>query len=244
MPSPAPPQVVISENFDIPHIFITEETKTPFNPIRRRARVRPIRCPDSPSSTYCLYSPDSDDERYEADHPASMFSDDSSNLDTIAAADEYQDLYDILEESEYEWEPEDTEYYATLEVEEEADDVLSDPGTENDSASGISLEAGDDDNISEPSCLEAHCGDGPSFTFAPDAGSPWTTSTPTSVFCPPTPVSALGPSTPSDGESGPSTSFYTPVLMHESISYEEALFLEFKAIVDEAAINDDAPPRM
>ncbi|KAI0250851.1 hypothetical protein BJV78DRAFT_523605 [Lactifluus subvellereus] len=203
MPSPAAPGVIISEDFDIPHIFITEETRTPFNPICRRARVRTYRdgCTKSPSSTHDSYSVDSGDEQrpgYEADQPASTFSDDSDDLDTAADDDQYQDLYDILEGSEYEWEPGDTDG----------------PGTENNSPSSNDPEAGDDDDISEPSILEAHCGDGPSFISAPDAGSPWTTSTPTSVFCPPTPVSTLGPSTPSDSESGPSTSLYTPVLMN------------------------------
>jgi hypothetical protein len=126
-----------------------------------------------------------------------------------------------------------------LVAEQEADDTLSDPETENDSTSSNDPEAGDDDNISEPSILEAHCGDGPSYFSATGPRSSWTTPSPTSVFfCPPTPVSTLGTSTPSDDESGPSTPHLTPVLMHESASYEDALFSEFSAIT-QVEIHDD-----
>jgi hypothetical protein len=168
-----------------------------------------------------------------------MTLEDLDSLETAADDDWYQDQYDILEESDDSWEPGDSEYHAMLVAEEATDDTLSDPETENDSASRNEEELGDDDDSSEPSILEAHCGDGPSYFSAAGQSSPWTTPSPTSVFfCPPTPVSTLGTSTPSDDESGPSTPHFTPVLMHESASYEDALFSEFSAIT-QVEIHDD-----
>jgi hypothetical protein len=239
--SPRAAQAVIAfEDLNTPHIFITEETKSPFNPIRRRAHVQTYRnaCTNLPSSTYRSYtaSPEGEYEsEYEVDQPASMFSEDSDHFDAIANDDLYRDLYAILGQSEHEWEPGETEYYAIPEADDEADNNLSDFGTENDRTSSNDPEDRDDDNASEASYMEAHCGDGPSF-FA-DPGSSWTVPSLTSVFCPPTPVSTLGPSTPSDSESGPSTP-HTPVLLHESSSYEDALFYEFTALTHVAGIQD------
>jgi hypothetical protein len=224
--------VTAFEDLNTPHIFITEETKSPFNPIRRRARVQTSRNARTnlASSTYGSYTANPEGEyesEYEADQPASMFSEDSDHFDAIANDNLYRDLYDILGLSEHEWEPGETQYYAIPEADEEADNILSDLESENDGTSRNDPEGGDDDNSSEASFLEAHCGDGPSF-FA-DPGSSWAVPSLTSVFCPPTPVLTLGPSTPSSSESGPSTP-HTPVLMHESSSYEDALFYEFMAI--------------
>jgi hypothetical protein len=185
--------------FDIPHIFVTEETKSPWNPIRRRERVQIHRnaCTNVPSSTH-----------------ASMTLEDSDRLETAADDDQYED---ILEESDDVWEPGDSEYHAMLVVEEEVDDTLCDLETEGEGASRNEQEVGDDDDISERSILEAHCGDGPSYLCVAGPSSPWTTPSPTSAvfFCPP-----------------------TPVLMHESASYEDALFSELCAIT-RVEIHDD-----
>ncbi|KAH9956836.1 hypothetical protein BGW80DRAFT_1385378, partial [Lactifluus volemus] len=120
MPRCPAPVVTAPEDFHIPHIFVTEETKSPLNPIRSRARVQIYRgaCTNVPSSTH-----------------ASMTLEDPDSLETAADDDWYQDQYDILEESDDAWEPGDSEYHAMLVAEEATDDTLSDPGTEKDSAS-------------------------------------------------------------------------------------------------------------
>jgi hypothetical protein len=132
-----------------------------------------------------------------------MTLEDSGRLETAADDDQYEN---ILEESDDVWEPGDSEYHAMLVSEEEVDDTLSDLETESEGASRNEQEVGDDGDISERKILEAHCGDGPSYLCAAGPSNPWTTRSPTSLFfCPPTPVSTLGTSTPSDDESGPST---------------------------------------
>jgi hypothetical protein len=78
----------------------------------------------------------------------------------------------------------------------------------------------------------SHGDDGTSHIAFSNTGSSWAAPSPTSIFfCPPTPASTLAPLTPSGSESGPSTSRDTPVLVHESASYENALFSDFKAII-------------
>ncbi|KAI0290690.1 hypothetical protein BC826DRAFT_528883 [Russula brevipes] len=103
--SPVTPTVSISESFDIPHIYITEETETPFNPIRRRARVQTNRdtYPSTPSIARDLYDASfegENDSENVTGRPLSMFLEDFGDLD---ASDDhpFQELYGIQEESEH-----------------------------------------------------------------------------------------------------------------------------------------------
>ncbi|KAI0302871.1 hypothetical protein B0F90DRAFT_177963 [Multifurca ochricompacta] len=209
--SPATLMVSESESFGTPYEFAIEETEMPFNPIRRRPRVRTHRdlCINPVYSAYGPYHSTSEDEYgpgYEADQSASKLSEESAHLDTSGSYP-HQDLSDILEESEYEWEPENQEHYEVPEVEGDAE-------------------------TSTPSDLETRLNDfgaTPRLLAVTDpAASPVS-----AFFCPPTPASTLGPSTPPGSGSGPST----PILVYESISYEEELFAEFRTITH-AAEND------
>jgi hypothetical protein len=141
-------------------------------------------------------------------------------------------LYTILEESEDDEELRDPECCTML---GDNNYIPSQPKAENDGASRRP-EAGDNTNFPTWSHDE---GGTPPIGFS-NTGSPWTAPSPTSIFfCPPTPASTLAPLTPSGSESGASTPRDTPVLVHESASYEDALFLEFKAIISQKGIEDD-----
>jgi hypothetical protein len=229
----------VSESFDVPHIFITEETKAPFNPIRRRARVQAYRDAhlDTHFTTQSLYNADHEgkhEHEHEAGPSASVWSEDSSHLDP-SNDHQYQDLYTIPEESEHEEELRDPECCTIPEVEDDNNCVLSEHEAENDGTSRR-REAGYDMNVS----IWSHGDDGTSPIAFSNTGSSWTAPSATSIFfCPPTPSSTLAPLTPSGSESGPSTPCDTPVLVHESASYEDALFSEFKAIIAQTGIEDD-----
>ena len=82
------PEVTVSESFDTPHIFITEESKTPFNPIRRRARVQVYQDAhlDVHYTIQNLHDADHESEHeyeyeYEAGLSESVWSEDSSHLE-------------------------------------------------------------------------------------------------------------------------------------------------------------------
>jgi hypothetical protein len=98
----------------------------------------------------------------------------------------------------------------------------------------IETQAGDDADTPD---LE--CSDAASHIAVVKPGKTWATPFPVSpFFCMPTTESTLAPPTPSEGESGPSTPRSMPVLVYESDSYEDALFAEFNAIIDEKAANE------
>jgi hypothetical protein len=167
-----------------------------------------------------MYNVDHEGEgegEYGADPSASAWSEDPNHLDT-SNVHQYQDLYSIPEEGENEEEFREPERRMLLNVTYDNNYIPGEP------------EAGDNTNFS----IWSH-GDGRTspigFSYT-GPGSPWTAPSPTSTFfCPPTPASTPAPLTPSGSESGPSTPRDTPVLVHESASYEDALFSEFKAII-------------
>lgn len=160
---------------------------------------------------------------YEEDRPVSMLSDDSDRTDD---SHQYQeDLSDILEESECHIEPNGTEHSAILVVDEDDDvDEIGEGPTPSVSETGdgtvrIKTQAGGD------------AGTPSDFEYTPTNN--WSTPFPVSpYFCSPITESTLAPLTPAESESGPSTPRYMPVLVYESASYEDALFAEFKAIID------------
>ncbi len=161
-------------------------------------------------SLYAVDAGGSYGHRYELDRSVSTPSVNSSHLDTNDSH-QYQGLSDILEESECKVEPEETEYSTILVVDEDGDVSEMGDGTVR---------------------SEIQTGGG--------AETPtWTTALAVSrFFCLPTTESSLAPPTPSETESGPSTPRYMPVLVYESASYEDALFTEFKAIIDWKAANE------
>ena len=98
---------------------------------------------------------------------------------------------------------------------------------------GCEAQAGD-----EADTPDLECNNAASYIAVVNVSNTWTTPFPISpFFCVPTTESALAPPTPSESESGPSTPRSMPVLLYESDSYEDALFAEFKAIIDENAAN-------
>ena len=221
------------ESFCSPGNLDDDETETPFSPIRSRLAVRSSRnaCTGVPcnvrgvADAEDLYGPG-----YEEDRSLSMLSDNSDDLYTNDSH-QYQDLSDILEEMESQLEPDETEYSTILVVDENGDvaeiieGATSSVSETGDGTVGIEIQAEDD--FDTP-------GD-----FERDPSDNWTTPFPVSpFFCSPTTESTLAPPTPTESESGPSTPRYMPVLVYESASYEDALFTEFKAIIDWKEANE------
>ena len=157
-----------------------------------------------------------------ADRLVSMLSDDSH---------QYQDLSDILEEMESQLEPDETEYSTILVVDGDGDVAeMGEGATPSVSETGggtVGIEIQTGDAVDTPSDFERKPSDN------------WATPFPVSpFFCSPTTESTLAPLTPVEAESGPSTPRYMPVLVYESASYEDALFMEFKAIIDWKEANE------
>jgi hypothetical protein len=149
-PSPATRRITVPESVDIQHIFITEEIRTPFYPIRRRARVQAQRHIHLGAhyKTQNLYNADlkgKGEHECEPVPSASVWSKDSSHLDP-SNDNQYQDLYTILEESEQLGKLRDPESCAILETENDNNYVLKKPETGNEDASGTPV-AGDDVNV-------------------------------------------------------------------------------------------------
>jgi len=237
-PGPATPAATISENFGVPCIVITEETETPLDQIGPQALVQTDRDDSEDlNSLYTTYEPYGDSRLvYEADPSVSVFSEDASHSDSDASDYQHQDLSTILVESEYEWGSSVIEYSSTPRTKQGQANILNGYGTEND-VSSTDTEAGDGPSM--PTWL--------SPLVISNEGNLRTASPISTLFCPPTPMSTLAPLTPSEGESGPSTSRHTPVLVHESESYEEALYSEFMAIIGDTNRtwnkSQDAPAR-
>lgn len=137
---------------------------------------------------------------------------------TLTHNHQFPDPCDILDGSEYRLELGKPDFSTILE-EDEDDDVA---------------EMGDG---TTPSVSE--CNNAASNIAAENQSNTWTPPFAVSpFFCLPTTESTLAPPTPSETESGPSTPQYMPVLVYESASYEDALFTEFKAIIDWKAANN------
>ena len=218
---------ISSESFEALHISFYEETEGSFDWTPNSAYLQDA-FPDSPCAACDLYNVDSEGEYERGYESPSVFSEDSGHLAT-SLSHQYQDLSDILEESHYEWETaDDTEFRALLEVEDDTDHISSESGAENDGPSSVP-EARDDNDTWTWSASGSHRDDETSsFLAIPNQGNNWTAASPISTyFCPPTPASTLAPLTPSGSGFRPST----PVLVHESTSYEEALFAEFKEMI-------------
>jgi hypothetical protein len=211
----------------------------PFNPIRRRPHVQKCRyaCTNVTYSVEGLCVADAEDwdePRYEEDRSVSSLSDNSEHLDSNDSH-QYQDLSDILEESECQLVLDRTEYSRVLVVDEDGDAAEMGEGptpsvSESVSETGVGtfrIETQTGDDADTPS----------DFEYNPS--NRWTTPFPVSpFFCSPTTESTLAPPTPAESDSGPSTPRYMPVLVYESASYEDALFIEFKAIIDWNAANE------
>lgn len=165
--------------------------------------------------------------RYEVDRLVSMPSGNANRLD---ANDNHQ-YHDILEAGECKLEPGETEYSTILVVDKDGDVAWMGDGT----TPGV-FETGDGTVRSG-----TQAGDGADtptdFECTAIVNSGNTRITPFAVspfFCLPTTESTTLP----ESESGPSTPQYMPVLVYESASYEDALFTEFKAIIDRKAANE------
>ncbi|KAH9169333.1 hypothetical protein EDB89DRAFT_1477120 [Lactarius sanguifluus] len=215
------------ESFCSPGSLDDEE---PEMPIPRPPHVQNRRnpCINAPRCVQCRYAVDarrSYGHRYESDPSLSPPSVNSSPLNDY----QFQELSDILEESECRVEPEETAYSTILVVDEDGDIVEMGDGA----TPGLSETGGDAETLTDfgrNSAASNLAVVNPSTT--PFVVSPF--------FCLPTTESTLAPPTPSESESGPSTPRSMPVLVYESISYEEALFAEFKAIIDWKAANERA----
>lgn len=212
------------ESFCSPGSLGDEEPEMPMpSPPHVRNRRNP--CINGPRCVQCPYAVDarrSYGHRYESDPSLSPPSVNSSPLNNY----QFQELSDIMEESECRVEPEETESSTILVVDE--DDEMGDGATPGLSETGDDAETPTDFGRNSAASYLAVVN--PSTT--PFAVSPF--------FCLPTTESTLAPPTPSESESGPSTPRSMPVLVYESISYEEALFAEFKAIIDWKAANESA----
>ncbi|KAH9048870.1 hypothetical protein EDB84DRAFT_1455205, partial [Lactarius hengduanensis] len=208
------------ESFCSPGSLGDEEPEIPIpRPPHVRNRRNP--CINAPRCVQCPYAVDarrSYGHRYESDPSLSPPSVNSSPLNNY----QFQELSDILEESECRVEPEETESSTILVVEEDGE--MGDGATPGLSEAETPTDFGLNSAASYLAVVN------PSTT--PFAVSPF--------FCLPTTESTLAPPTPSESESGPSTPRSMPVLVYESISYEEALFAEFKAIIDWKAANESA----
>ncbi|KAI9438206.1 hypothetical protein H4582DRAFT_2076812 [Lactarius indigo] len=223
------PVVDPDESFCSPGSLDDEEPEIPIHEIPRPSRAQNRRnpCINAPRCVQCPYAVDarrSYGHRYESDPSLSPPSVNSSPLNNY----QFQELSDILEESECRVEPEETEYSTILVVDEDSDSDVTEMG--DGATPGIS-ETGDDaetpTNFGRDNAAGYIAVANPSTT--PFVVSPF--------FCLPTTESTLAPPTPSESESGPSTPRSMPVLVYESVSYEEALFAEFNAIIDWKAAN-------
>ncbi|KAH9955857.1 hypothetical protein BC827DRAFT_828121 [Russula dissimulans] len=229
--APATPAVTISEIFDFSCIGITEGTETSLDQMGLQAPVQAYQDDSGdlnfPYTTYELYDDFEGDLEpgNEADSSVSVSSQDASS---DASDYKYQDLSSVLGQSDSEWGSSDIEYSSSLRAEHGHDDILSERGTENDVSSSYT-EAGD--NSSMPTWSGVHGDEVASPLIISNENSLRTANPISTLFCPPTPVSTLAPLTPYEGESGTSMSHYAPVLVHESASYEEALYSEFKAML-------------
>ena len=216
----------INEASGIPHTVVIETVGTCSGQALLRTRVYTYWDvdPDAPDTTYDLYDADPEAEHGRGNDSdvgatASAFSEDPSHD---------QSLYHVLaemEESEYEWRTNDIEYEAILDVVNGGDHTMSYPKVESEGASNNPVA----DDGSFISTLDHE--DGLSLASTTNQCNFRTAPSPPSVlFCPPTSTSTL---VTSEDERGISTLRYSPVLVHESESYEEALYSEFKAIIGE-----------
>jgi len=212
----------INEAFGIPHTVVIETLETCSGRVLPRTRVYTYwdADPNAPASdaTYDLYDADREAEHgrgNEVDATASTVSEDPSHD---------QSLYDVLaemEESEYEWRASDIEYEAILDVVNGDDHTMNSLEVESEGASNNPV--ADDGPFIPTLDLE----DGLSLASTTNQCNFRTAPSPPSIFfCPPTSTLVT-----SEDESGTSTLRYSPVLVHESESYEEALYSEFKAII-------------
>ncbi|KAI9511688.1 hypothetical protein F5148DRAFT_248048 [Russula earlei] len=232
-PSIASPTSPVSE---IPSMIITDETGThsDFDPTQDEACVQTYQYEDLnfPYPTRDLHdaAEGEGEPGYETDEPTSAFSDDSSDFDII----DHQDLASILEESGDEWESSDSDNFSTR-ADDGHEEILSEHEAENEVPSTNS-EAGEDTNVW---IWSSHADVVTCPTVFPRESRPQTTLSPSSIFFfPSTPASTLTTPTPSEGDSGPSTPRDTSALVPGSISYEDALFADFKEII-EGIIGDD-----
>ncbi|KAH9054675.1 hypothetical protein EDB87DRAFT_1429538 [Lactarius vividus] len=211
------------ESFCSPGSLGDEEPEMP-TPRPPHVRNRRNPCINAPRCVQCRYAVDarrSYGHRYESD-PASPPSVNSSPLSDY----QFQELSDILEESECRVEPEETECSTILVVDEDGNVAEMGDGA----TPGLS-EPGDD--AETPTDIGRNNAAG----YIPVVNPSTTLYAVSPFFCLPTTESTLAPPTPSESESGSSTPRSMPVLVYESISYEEALFAEFKAIIDWKAAN-------
>lgn len=126
----------------------------------------------------------------------------------------------------------------SLVVDEDGDDAEVGDGLTTPSVleTGGATIRGETQAVDDVDTPDLECNTAASYTAVVNAGNTWVTPFPVSpFFCLPTTESTLAPPTPSESESGPSTPRSMPVLVYESDSYEDALFAEFKAIIDEKA---------
>jgi hypothetical protein len=225
MPALRPPAPVGTiEAFGIPHTVVIEALETRSGQVVPRTRVYTYwdADPYAPDIVYDLHNTESQGAQGsgdEADATSSMFSGDSGHdqylYDILAEIEERE--YDGWASDEYEESASNTEYeWADDDVYERAGDTEYEEWANERGPSDIV----DDDGISTSSTT-SQC----NFPTGP---SPIST-----LFCPPVSASTLEPLTTFEDESGPSTPRYTPVLVHESESYEETLYSEFKAIFRE-----------
>ncbi|KAH9973107.1 hypothetical protein BGW80DRAFT_1311509 [Lactifluus volemus] len=209
------PVVTAPEDFDIPHIFVTEETKSPPSAAANVSRSTGVHAPMYPlSSTH-----------------ASMTLEDSDRLETAADDDQYEG---ILEESDDVWEPGDSEYHAMLVTEEEVDDTLSDLETESEGASRNQKEVGDDDDISLSEKSWRHIVVMDQVTFVPQGQVALgrCQALLLSSFARRRQYQLWEHPHRSMMRAGPARlTLLTPALMHESASYEDALFSELEKSV-------------
>ncbi|KAI9463970.1 hypothetical protein BJY52DRAFT_1250680 [Lactarius psammicola] len=179
---------------------------------------------EAPCSVRGLYAADTErsyGHRYELDRSVSTPSGNYNHSDTNNNHRYQPDLSDILEESECRAEPGETEY-STILVADEDGRVAE----KHDVTASVS-------EIGDGTVRNA------SYNAVANSSNTWTPPVAVSpFFCSPTTESTLAPPTPSESESGPSTPRYMPVLVYESASYEDALFAEFKAIIDWKAANE------
>jgi len=213
-----------NEGSGIPHTVVVETLETCSGQVLPRTRVYTYWDvdPDAPDTTHHSYDADPEAQHgrgNEVDATASTFSEDPSRG---------QSLYDVLaemEESENEWRTSDIEYRAILDVMNGDDHTMSYLEVESEGASNNPV-ADDGPLIST---LDRE--DGLSLASTTNQCNFRTAPSPPSIFfCPPTSTST--PVT-SEDESGTSPLHYSPVLGHESESYEEALYSEFKTIIGE-----------
>jgi len=219
--SPSMPVDTKNEVFVTPHVVVIEILETCSGQVLPRTRVYTYWDvdPDGPATTCHLYDADSEaDPGHGNEVDASTFSEDPSRN---------QSLYDVLaevEESANEWRTCDIGYEGILDVVNGDDHTMS--------RLEVESEGGSNNPVAEdgPFISTLDCEDGlPLASTTNQCNFRTAPSPPSIVFCPPTSTVTL---VTSEDESGTSTLRYSPVLVHESESYEEALYSEFKAIMN------------